>query len=144
MRRFGIRSPLVIHETVDDEVVIVNLQTGNYYSLVGTGARIWALLESTATVSELAADIAARFDGAGEQLEETVQGFVDELEREGLIVPADVEPPGPRPRAVPVTAGGAFEAPVLEKFTDMQELVLLDPVHEVEEDKGWPHARPRG
>ena len=31
-----------------------------------------------------------------------------------------------------------FEFPIIEKFTDMQELLLLDPIHEVDE-KGWPH-----
>ena len=32
-----------------------------------------------------------------------------------------------------------YVPPVLEKFTDMQDLILLDPVHEVSE-RGWPHA----
>jgi len=29
---------------------------------------------------------------------------------------------------------------VVEKYTDMQDLVLLDPVHEVDE-RGWPHVQ---
>ena len=32
-----------------------------------------------------------------------------------------------------------FEAPILQKYTDMQDLLLLDPIHEVDE-AGWPHA----
>ena len=35
---------------------------------------------------------------------------------------------------------GPFVPPTLEKYTDMQDLVLLDPVHEVDE-RGWPHAQ---
>jgi len=34
----------------------------------------------------------------------------------------------------------AFEKPKLQKFTDMQDLLLLDPIHEVDE-AGWPHTR---
>ena len=34
-----------------------------------------------------------------------------------------------------------FEAPSLEKYTDMQDLVLLDPVHEVDQT-GWPRQQP--
>jgi hypothetical protein len=30
-----------------------------------------------------------------------------------------------------------FVAPVLDKYTDMQELLLLDPIHEVDAS-GWP------
>jgi hypothetical protein len=32
-----------------------------------------------------------------------------------------------------------FQAPALEKHSDMQDLILLDPVHEVG-PRGWPHA----
>jgi hypothetical protein len=31
-----------------------------------------------------------------------------------------------------------FEPPILERFDDMQELLLLDPVHEVSDEEGWP------
>jgi hypothetical protein len=34
-----------------------------------------------------------------------------------------------------------FEPPLLEKYTDMQDLVLLDPVHEVD-STGWPAPKP--
>jgi hypothetical protein len=32
---------------------------------------------------------------------------------------------------------------VLHKFTDMQDLLLVDPVHDVG-DAGWPHRPPAG
>ena len=38
---FRINNPKVIHETIDGETVIVNLDSGNYYSLDATGADIW-------------------------------------------------------------------------------------------------------
>jgi len=36
-----------------------------------------------------------------------------------------------------------FERPVLEKFTDVQELLALDPVHDVD-GSGWPRPKDRG
>jgi hypothetical protein len=36
-------------------------------------------------------------------------------------------------------AAGAWTAPALEKYTDMQDLLILDPVHEVAAE-GWPKA----
>jgi hypothetical protein len=30
---------------------------------------------------------------------------------------------------------------VFERFTDMGDLLLLDPVHDVEDEKGWPHPK---
>jgi hypothetical protein len=35
-----------------------------------------------------------------------------------------------------------FGQPVLEKFTDMADLLLLDPIHEVGE-AGWPQRAPQ-
>ena len=33
-----------------------------------------------------------------------------------------------------------FEAPALQVYTDMEDLLLLDPIHEVDE-MGWPSAK---
>ena len=36
-----------------------------------------------------------------------------------------------------VTEKLAYEHPVLQKYTDMEDLLLLDPIHDVDE-AGWP------
>ena len=41
---YRVNSPQVILETFADEVVIVNLESGSYYSIDKVGAEIWALL----------------------------------------------------------------------------------------------------
>ena len=40
-----------------------------------------------------------------------------------------------------VVAGTRLSEPRLEKFDDMQHLILLDPVHEIDETMGWPRIR---
>ena len=37
---FKINTPKIVHETIDGETVILNLDNGNYYSLAGIGADI--------------------------------------------------------------------------------------------------------
>ena len=32
-----------------------------------------------------------------------------------------------------------FSAPVVETFADLQDLIVLDPVHEVDATAGWPN-----
>jgi Coenzyme PQQ synthesis protein D (PqqD) len=148
MNRPGLRvnAPQVIHETIDGEVIIINLATGNYYSVKGSGADVWDIVQSSpgTDVSEIATVVARRFDHPREAIEEEVARFLDELKREELVAELD--------GALPVAAGAdradaiedgakTFEPPLLEKYTDMQDLVLLDPVHEVDA-AGWPEARP--
>jgi hypothetical protein len=147
MPRFRINSPQVIHETVDAEAVIVNLETGTYYMLTDTGERIWAALARGASVDDILVELRASYRDGDRQLEGTVSAFLEELAGEGLIVPSDED--GGRPKRAggpgPAAASGApFPVPVLQKFQDMQELILLDPVHEVHEELGWPHPRTAG
>lgn len=51
------------------------------------------------------------------------------------MVPAD--PGCSAPEAVPPAVRAPYARLALTKYTDMQELLLLDPVHEVD-DEGWP------
>lgn len=41
---------------------------------------------------------------------------------------------------LPLNAADEMQAPALEIY-DMAELILSDPIHEVEEDVGWPRKR---
>lgn len=138
--RYSVCGPQVIHETIDGEVVIINLESGNYYSLRGSGARVWAGIVAEADIDAIADDLVGAFDGLVGRPD--VSGFLDELEREGLISRTAGEPGAGLTATVTDGAGGIFAAPVLERFTDMQDLILLDPVHEVDEAYGWPRPKP--
>ena len=41
--RLKINEPTIVHENIDGETVILNLDSGNYYSVVDAGARIWGI-----------------------------------------------------------------------------------------------------
>ena len=136
--RFRVNSPSVIGESIDGELLIVNLDSGAYFSVRGAGELIWNLAALGTPVGEVAASAVAAFDGDETAIRSSTIAFVEELVSEGLIVLA---PDGPGASVPSVAGRGPFAPPILEKFTDMQELLILDPVHEVEET-GWPHARP--
>ena len=141
--RFRVVSPDVMHETIDGEVIVINLVSGNYYSLRGSGADVWSLIQAPATRAEVVEALSSRYDAPHSEMESAVGGFVDELRAEGLV--ADTVDDAPTGAAAPALSGDdqkqPFQVPKLEKYTDLQDLVLLDPVHEVTET-GWPAARP--
>ena len=140
--RFRVNSPNVIHETIDGEVILIDLKTGTYYSLRDAGAAVWQGIELGAGEHDIAAALRSRYEASEAEIQDAVRWLLAELEREGLIR-ADTEA-GPAV-APPASDNGAarlpFSAPVLEKHTDMQDLILLDPVHEVGA-QGWPHPAP--
>ena len=137
--RFRVNSPNVIHETIEGEVILIDLKTGTYYSLRDTGAAVWNAIEAGADEDELQAALELRYEGSKQEMREAARGLLDELEGEGLIRRDDGTAPRAE-RAVSDRNGGPrapFRPPALEKHTDMQDLILLDPVHEVGA-QGWP------
>jgi hypothetical protein len=135
--RLRTNSPPVVHETVEGETIVVNLATGSYYDLNAVGGYIFGSFEGGATVAEVADALVAGCGADAVAVQAAVEDFARRLADEELLVPA-VNGNG----AGPVSFGGfempaQFAEPVLNKYTDMQELLLLDPVHEVSE-AGWP------
>jgi hypothetical protein len=132
----------VIHETVDGEVILIALQTGCYYSLEGSAAEIWGGLVGGRTCSEVVGELERRYAAAPGAIQTAVTELVERLVDERLAVPQghDGAPlavvPSQQPDADPVP----FPPPVVHKFTDMQDFLLVDPIHEVG-DEGWPHAQ---
>jgi hypothetical protein len=53
--RFRVSNPNVMSETIDGEVIIINLATGTYYSLKDVGAEIWSLVDGGATAEDISA-----------------------------------------------------------------------------------------
>lgn len=138
--RFQLNEPDVIQDVIEGEALIVHTRTGAYYSLHGCGIRIWEALLAGRSVPQ----ICTLFDPSGDQglegLRAGVEQFVATLQEEQLVRPA----PGPETDAPEPTPGLAYETPRLQKFTDMQELLLVDPIHEVVPEVGWPLRRDQG
>lgn len=72
-------------------------------------------------------------------MSECVTRFIAELARLNLIVPAELT--ADLTAEIEVPASDEFQPPALESYTDMQDLLLLDPIHEVDE-MGWPQKAP--
>lgn len=147
LMRFRINRPKVIHETIDDEVVMIHFDSGNYYSLDKVGTDIWGFIESGATLSEIVEATAHRYEGSHAVIENAVNQLMAEFQQEDLIVPDKTKElesiQGLEVRVEPgrETERPGFEAPILLKYADMQDLLLLDPIHEVDE-AGWPSVKP--
>jgi hypothetical protein len=144
--RFRIDSRDVIHETIDGEVIVVALTTGCYYSLEGAGADIWDGLLRGRSGDEIVSDLQDRYEVDADDAGAAVSSLVDKLVSERLVHRADVnggDPAAPGSPSEPLGERVAFPLPVLHKFTDMQDFLLVDPVHEVA-DAGWPHPAAAG
>ena len=134
----------VVHETLDGEVILIALQTGCYYALDGSGAEVWDALVAGRSAPEVVAELEQRYRAEPGGIAEAVADLVRRLVEERLVVPVASNgsvPTPERPAAQAPADAAAFPPPVLHKFTDMQDFLLVDPIHDVD-DAGWPHVRP--
>ena len=141
-RRFRVNSPAVASEVIDGEAVIMNLKSGVYFSTRQVGSLLWSWVEQGASVSAMVHALAGTSDAKPEVVEQTVQRFIAELLEHDLIRELAPDAPVPLLGAPPLPAGTVFAVPVLEVYNDMQDLLLLDPIHDVDEAVGWPSPKP--
>ena len=79
-------SPEAVYQTVGEEAVLINLNTGAYYSLNDTGTVFWELLDGRRTVAECARRIAADYEVEPEVVEADLLELATDLQNEGLII----------------------------------------------------------
>jgi hypothetical protein len=95
---YRMNNPSVIGEVLDGEAIIVNLDSGAYYSLTGVGASVWTAALAEATVEQISARVSAEYTGAAAEIAEGVTALIEELIAEGLLVADNVHgAPGLQP-----------------------------------------------
>jgi hypothetical protein len=138
----------VVSEKFDDEVVIINLDSGNYYSLKEIGFNIWSLVENGASADEIVEWIMSQYDFSNaEEINKSVSQFIAELTVEGLIISdgtlknKNIKTPDTQTEKGLIPGKSLFDSNkiVLQKYTDMQDFLLVDPIHEVEYTD-WPKS----
>ena len=143
---YVVNRPDVIHETIDGESIIINLMSGRYYSLQQTGADIWTLIENGATAADIIRTLFAKYRADGVDIGHVVVEFLAKLQREDLIrvgLPDKSEASPALETSVTAEArtdAADFTMPSLHMYTDLEDLLLLDPIHEVDE-AGWPVSK---
>jgi len=130
---YQVNVPRVVHETLDGETVVIDTATGIYYTAAGNAARLWEALAAgadPAVLDAVCADIGYVAGAFG--------AFRDSLVSSELLVPRA----GGSIAVAPPVLDAALPPPELVRHADLQELIELDPIHEVDTAQGWPFRGP--
>ena len=84
--RYGVNIPRVAGEVVEGEAILIDLETGAYYSSEGLGAEIWQLVASGFSVADTVAVLARRYPGRDGEIAVQVPQFMEELAARHLVV----------------------------------------------------------
>jgi hypothetical protein len=127
----------VVFERIDDEITLIDLETGNYYSILSSGVELWDALSRGSSIDEAADHVSAHYSVDPAVATAVAQRFADDLVAAGLLAPANGAPRGAA-LSRPPDGARPWQEPVLESYTDMQDFLKLDPIHEVDPGVGWP------
>ncbi|MGA7872478.1 MAG: PqqD family protein [Candidatus Binatus sp.] len=75
----------VVWTDLDDEVVILKLDTGIYFGLNQVGARIWTLIAAGRRREEILQSLATQYNVSRDQIERDFDELISDLSNEGLI-----------------------------------------------------------
>jgi len=137
-KHYEINAPVVISEPMDEELVVINLENGCYYNLNRTAAQLWNYLEQGCSLDKIIHHMSMFYGSEENVLLSDFTSLVQRLTDEQLIRVTEGMPINEIP--LKKATGQSYLKPNFEKYSDMQEMLLLDPIHEVS-DAGWPHQK---
>lgn len=129
--RYAVAGRGIVSETFDGDIVVLDLDSGRYFSFTDSGCALWeGLVEGIAPKALL-------HDGAIYTNDE-VQDFLRELIDYRLLVAVAETAIAAVSAATAEKLSRAKEKPAITVFDDLADLFLADPIHDVEEEAGWP------
>jgi hypothetical protein len=137
---FRINAPNVALQIIDGEAILIHFERGHYFSARGFGCEILRHFARGTQPAEAIADLARRSAASPELVSSALADYAERLLAEDLITAHAAGAPQPDSVEEPPPGRLEFTQPELVKYTDLEDLLLLDPIHDVD-DGGWP-ARP--
>lgn len=80
------RNKEVLSGKIDEEVVMMSVEKGNYYSLDLVASRVWELLEEPTTLRALCDQLLEEYEVDRETCERDVLEFLDKLRDQEIIL----------------------------------------------------------
>ena len=125
--RLELNSGDVAAKEIDGEILVMNVANGMYYSLEGVSAVAWRLLAAGHSLRNASAALAASFGVDEATTLDDVMSLALRLVDEGLVTVSEA-PAAAQTPAIPVAEEGMpYSAPRLTAYSDMADLLALDP-----------------
>src|SRR5690242_9119356 len=122
VRRVRPNDEEAVAKLIDGEAILINLVSSIYYSMEGTGALIWSMIEAGQTLDVIAADLAAVYDVSEAQARADLDRLVAELLEQRLVIIDEGDAIAAHPGARPGEKR-PYAAPKLNTYTDMGNLL---------------------
>ena len=128
-------------DIADGQAVVINFVTGMYYGTSMLGSAVLERLVKGQAPAQIV-DAVQKLPGCPGSFAAELDGFIGRLLTAGILVSGDTVPGGGEPIDAKAAAEG-FALP-LDEYAEVQDLILADPIHDVDVEQGWPVFREEG
>jgi hypothetical protein len=145
-KHYVLNKPYIVHETIEGETIVMNLKNGFYYSFDGIGPVVWGLIGLGASEAQIHLLLHELYPDCHLDLKTLAEEFLEQLEQNELIIKESsghADPPELRAEellAEPLFSEVILKQPLFQRYADMKDVLLLDPIHDVDA-KGWPEPK---
>jgi hypothetical protein len=124
-------------KVIDGEAVIINLTNGMYYSMEQVGGMIWAMIGEGRSLGEIVSAVTRRYEVSPAQARADVERVAAELLEQKLVRLTDEGASVSDGRDVEPLQKLPYESPVLNTYSDLGDLLALDPPMPGLDDVPW-------
>ena len=131
---YKINEEKMFFDIADGQAVVINFVTGMYYGTSTLGSAVLDKLVKGAPVEKILAAISSA-DGCPSDMKDKLDAFVKALLDKEILIPGDSDEQDIVFDKAAFADG--FEL-TLDEFAEVQDLLLADPIHDVDIEEGWP------
>lgn len=129
---YKINAPDCICEEVESDLIVINLLSGRYYNMRGASVSAWNMIVAGVTPAQL-----IKANTLTVEQQQAFEEYMTLLIKEELIVAATQE--SAEMVVLSIMLNNETSPFQVDIFTDMEEMLRLDPIHEADTNLGWPN-----
>jgi hypothetical protein len=128
----------MFYDMADGQAIVINFVTGMYYGTSDLGSKVLdALIQGKAP--QQIVDTIKNNEGCVVDIDQHVERFIAALTEKEILI-SDDQPYSQELLNNVVVVDGDYSLE-LNEFAEVQDLLLADPVHDVEANIGWPRLK---
>lgn len=125
----------MFYDMAEGQAIVINFTSGMYYGTSSLGSAVLDALLAGASKEAALAAIKA-LPGCPEDIDAQMDAFIQALLEKEVVVVDDAA--GNDVATIDASALNDGFALTVDEFTEVQDLIMADPVHDVDVDQGWP------
>lgn len=132
---YRLNAEKMFFDMADGQAVVINFLSGIYFGSSALGSVVLERLVSGKAPEKIAGAVKA-LPGCPEDFDAQLSDFIARLREKEILLDGETVPGGGEEIGDMALADGFVLT--LDEFSEVQDLILADPVHDVDVEQGWP------